>query len=110
MSSGGLTIDPEGLDASGQSLQGVAERFGAALATFQAEIASFGQPWGADDIGSLIGAAHDEVSAAAYECYQGVIDEMAAAGADLSGMAATYQALEDAIGQHMDTLRSGLDS
>jgi hypothetical protein len=59
----GFMIDPERLSASGAALQSVAARLSAELASFRSELAGFGAPWGSDDIGSLIGAAHDEVSA-----------------------------------------------
>ncbi|GIF12664.1 hypothetical protein [Actinoplanes teichomyceticus] len=108
MSSGGLHIAPESLQASGRRLGAVAHRFASALTAFQAEIAGFGQPWGSDDIGSLIGAAHEEVSSFAYECYQSALGEIAAAGADLSGMALAYSAAEEAIEQRLQTLRAEL--
>ncbi|GAA2713395.1 hypothetical protein [Actinoplanes palleronii] len=74
VTSGGVHVTPDSLDASGQHLAAVAERFASALTAFQAEIAGYGQPWGADDIGSLIGAAHDEVASFAFESYQDARD------------------------------------
>ena len=108
MSSGGVDITPESLEHSGQHLEGVAERLASALTAFQAEIAGFGRPWGEDDIGQLIGVAHDEVSTIAFECYQDALDEIAAAGVDLSGMAHLYAAAEEAISQQMSSLREAL--
>lgn len=108
MSSGGVEVSPDSLEYSGQRLGTVAERFAAALNAFQSEIAGFGRPWGEDDIGQLIGAAHDEVSAFAFECYQGALDEIAAAGADLSGMAQLYTTAEEAIVQRMSSLKEAL--
>jgi hypothetical protein len=49
-------------------------RFTQALSAFQAELEGYGRPWGEDDIGSLIGAAHDEVSAWAFDCYQSALE------------------------------------
>jgi hypothetical protein len=86
----GFMIDPERLSASGAALQSVASRLAAELAAFQTELAGFGAPWGSDDIGSLIGAAHDEVSSWAFECYQDALDEMASAGADVVDISARY--------------------
>ncbi|WP_018785764.1 hypothetical protein [Micromonospora sp. CNB394] len=100
-----VEVDPERLGASGSALDGVATRFGAALTAFRAELAGFGRPWGSDDIGSLIGAAHDEVSAFAFECFDSALDEIAAAGADLGGMAVRYAETEAAITRNLDGLR-----
>jgi hypothetical protein len=86
----GFMIDPDRLSASGAALQGVASRLSSELASFQSELAGFGAPWGTDDIGSLIGAAHDEVSSWAFECYQDALDEMASAGADVVDIGAQY--------------------
>jgi len=63
----GFMVDPERLSASGSALQRVASRLSSELASFRSELAGFGAPWGSDDIGSLIGAAHDEVSSWAFE-------------------------------------------
>lgn len=108
MSSGGVHVTPESLDESGRQLGSVAERFASALAEFQSEIAGFGRPWGEDDIGQLIGVAHDEVSAFAFECYQDALNEIAAAGVDLSGMAQLYAAAEEAILARMSALGEAL--
>ncbi|MEU1842324.1 hypothetical protein [Micromonospora sediminicola] len=104
-----VEIDPDGLGASGQALGVVATRFGQALTAFQAELAAFGRPWGSDDIGSLIGAAHDEVSAFAFECFDGALDEISAAGADLGDMAIRYAETEAAIERRFDGLRRALE-
>ncbi|MCP3783475.1 hypothetical protein NLX85_08875 [Micromonospora sp. A3M-1-15] len=103
-----IEVDPEGLGGSGRALGDVATRFGQAMTAFQAELAAFGRPWGSDDIGSLIGAAHDEVSAFAFECFDTALEEIAAAGSDLTGMAVRYAEIEAAIKQGFDGLRQGL--
>ncbi|WP_262287454.1 hypothetical protein [Micromonospora sp. MA102] len=103
-----IEVDPDGLDGSGRALGDVATRFSEALTAFQAELAAFGRPWGSDDIGSLIGAAHDEVSAFAFECFDTALQEIAAAGTDLTGMAARYAEIEASITQGFDGLRQAL--
>lgn len=104
----GLQVDPEGLSGSGRALESVASRFTEALTAFRAELEGFGRPWGSDDIGSLIGAAHDEVSAFAFECFDGALAEIAAAGVDLSAMGERYAGIEAAIRQGFDGLQQGL--
>ncbi|MEV4622708.1 hypothetical protein AB0J74_28845 [Asanoa sp. NPDC049573] len=97
MSSQGFSVDPHSLDASGVELSRVAGEFASALRAFQAELSGFGAPWGADEIGSLIGAAHEEVAEWAFECFAAAADEVEAAGFDLGGMAAGYREVEDRI-------------
>ncbi|MFI2709242.1 hypothetical protein ACH495_03795 [Micromonospora sp. NPDC018662] len=103
-----VEVDPDGLGASGLALGGVATRFGQALTAFRAELAGFGRPWGSDDIGSLIGAAHDEVSAFAFECFGTALAEISAAGADLGEMATRYAETEAAITRGFDGMRRAL--
>src|SRR5262245_14634521 len=103
----GIQIHPDGLIESGKSLEGVAARFVEALSAFQAELEGFGRPWGEDDIGSLIGAAHDEVSAWAFECYTSALEEIAGAGADLSGMGERYAEVETSIRKRFDGMQQG---
>jgi hypothetical protein len=93
----GFRIGPERLWVSGSALESVASRLSSELASFQSELFGFGAPWGGDDIGSLIGAAHDEVSSWAFECYQDALDEMAAAGADVVDIGKRYAEVDENV-------------
>jgi hypothetical protein len=93
----GFMIDPERLSASGSALQSVASRLSAELASFQSELAGYDGPWGSDEIGSLIGAAHDEVSSWAFECYQDALDELASAGADVVNISTQYTEVDENV-------------
>jgi hypothetical protein len=73
------------IDSSG--LSGMLAEVLSALGRLQAQPGSpeeqespTGTGWGAD---GGIGAAHDEVSSYAFECYQDALDEIAAAGIDV---------------------------
>jgi hypothetical protein len=101
----GFRVEPAQLLASGSALQSVASRLSAELASFQSELSGFGAPWGSDDIGSLIGAAHDEVSSWAFECYQDALDEMAEAGADVVDMSAHYTEVDENVSRRFRGLR-----
>ncbi|GIF73265.1 PE domain-containing protein [Asanoa siamensis] len=97
MSSPGFHVDPAALGISGQELSRVAGEFFAALRAFEAELAGFGAPWGADEIGALIGAAHEEVASFAFECFAAAADEVDAAGFDLGDMASSYREVEERV-------------
>jgi hypothetical protein len=101
-------MDPGRLSASGSALQSVAARLSSELASFRSELAGFGAPWGSDDIGSVIGAAHDEVSSWAFECYQDALDEMAAAGADVVDISAEHIEVDEKAGQRFRQLLTEL--
>ena len=104
----GFMIDPERLSASGSALQSVASRLSAELTSFQSELAGFGAPWGSDDIGSLIGAAHDEVSSWAFECYQDALEELASAGADVVDISGQYMQADENAGRRFRGLLTAL--
>ena len=93
----GFRVDPARLSESGAALQGVASRLSSELASFRSELAGFGTPWGSDDIGSLIGAAHEEVASWAFECYRDALDEVASAGADVVDISARYTEVDENI-------------
>ena len=105
----GFEVDPERLSAAGAALRTVASRLSGELSAFQAELAGFGAPWGSDDIGSLIGAAHDEVSSYAFECYQDALDEIAAAGADVVDIGMTYADVDEGVGRRFGRLLGELE-
>ncbi|MFX0593172.1 hypothetical protein [Melissospora conviva] len=102
-------MDPDSLRTSGQQLEAITARFSAELSSFRAQLSSFGEPWGHDDIGSLIGVAHEEVSSYAFECYQSALDEITFAGEDLGTMGDLYDAAESAITERLASLRNVLE-
>jgi hypothetical protein len=106
----GFRVSPKGLTSSGDQLSRLAGQLEQVLTGFEADLAGFGRPWGDDDLGSLIGAAHDEVSAWAFECYRSGLEEIAAAGADLGLMGSTHAAADEAVGRDVEGLQAGLDS
>jgi len=107
MTGPGFRVDPGGLASSGAGLESVAAEFMTAVTAFQAQLEGFGRPWGNDDIGSLIGVAHDEVSAFAFECFSTAMEEIGAAGLDLSGMAEQYREIEERIRGVFDSFAPG---
>ena len=60
-------VDPDGLRGAGTDLQDISDRFLTELRAFLGDLQGFGAPWGNDDIGSLIGAACEEVTAYAAD-------------------------------------------
>jgi hypothetical protein len=101
MASDGIQIDSAALKGAGGQLQQVADRFIAEFDRFAAEMAGYGAPWGGDDIGSLIGAAYQEVSSYAFECFGEAIEELGVVGADLDGMGQRYEQVETAIAEDL---------
>lgn len=89
-----LDIDSAALRYSGSGVRTTAEDMAQRFTAFQAELSSYGQPWGNDDLGSLIGMAYEVVMEAAMECITDNLGGLAEDGAGLLGMADNYDAVE----------------
>lgn len=103
-----LDIDPEGLDGSGSRIEGVSERFNAAIEAFSAKIEGFGDACGGDEIGGLIGDAHQAVLEWAKECFLEASGSIADAGYDIRDFAAQHLAADDEVAQIFTQLESEL--
>ncbi|MEU1588033.1 hypothetical protein [Micromonospora sp. NPDC005710] len=90
----GFEVRPEALRAGGEQVIGAAERFTGQLESFEAQMAAYGEPWGGDDIGSLIGVVYSGVSAWVLDCIGVAAEEIGAAGSDLTAMAESYESVE----------------
>lgn len=98
----GIHVVPDTLTGSAKLLRDAGTDFGEKLAAFQAELAAFGEPWGGDDLGSLVGIAYGVVSEFAFECYSEALEELDLAGGDVDVMADRYRAVESAAAEHFD--------
>lgn len=101
---GGISIDTESLDRCGKDLENVAADFSSRLQRFQEDLFSFEAPWGHDEIGMLIGAAHEEVLEFAMDCFYDSMDAIQEAGVDLELAAEIYSELEDSLKTMFDQM------
>ncbi|TMQ94238.1 hypothetical protein ETD83_24105 [Actinomadura soli] len=90
----GYEVDPEGIRRSGLGIGSSAQRLKADWEAFQAELAGFGEPWGTDDIGSLIGGCYQAIYEAAADCYNDNIEAMTEDGDTVQSVAANHLAAE----------------
>jgi hypothetical protein len=80
-----VDVDSESLRHGKINIGQSAQDTDAALAAFIAELESHGEPWGNDDLGSMIGLSYQGIFAAAMECFNSnldVIDDYAASLGD----------------------------
>mgnify|MGYP001486715309 CR=1 FL=1 len=105
----GREIDLDSLRTAGAALQDVSGRFFDELQALVADLSAFGSPWGGDEIGSLIGAACEEVTSYAIECFSEAIEELGIVGVDLSQMAHLYEQNEIRLADQFTELNRGLE-
>jgi hypothetical protein len=72
-----ITIYPESLRTAADAIGATADRFNTDLVVLIEDLAGFGEPWGADDIGTLIGQAYVGIREMALACYESNVDELA---------------------------------
>ncbi|HEY8454515.1 MAG TPA: hypothetical protein VIL34_02890 [Actinopolymorphaceae bacterium] len=103
-------VSPSQLDKAGQDLGAVAERLSAELQSTMNELASFGDPWGGDEIGMLIGVTHQVVSELAFEKLGQLCDDLGLDSEALRSMAKAYQEAEEFASQLLEQIGKGLES
>lgn len=95
-------LDTSGLRCSGDRLAGLGEAFEAAIDRFRERVREHGEPWGDDELGSLIGDAFPTVGEWVLDCCLAVADEFQLSGDDLAAMADSYALppLDEPYGLH----------
>ncbi|SCF08801.1 hypothetical protein GA0070607_5375 [Micromonospora coriariae] len=108
MSGNGFEVEPQTMRDAGATVSDLAGRFLDELDGFEAQMTGYGEPWGADDIGSLIGVAYTEVAAYVFDCLGLAAEEIGSAGGDLSSMADAYDRVDEDGAGTMRSLAGGL--
>jgi len=108
MTADGFRVDPPSIRAGGAGITSAGGRLRQRVAAFQQELAGFGEPWGTDELGALIGSCYQAISDLAMEVYQDNIDELEAYGEDVGAMADTYDEAEQAAEDGVRAIQDGL--
>ncbi|REE97123.1 WXG100 family type VII secretion target [Thermomonospora umbrina] len=95
MGFGELQVDPGDIRKAAGELGKVIDKLDQDLTTLESDLAGFGEPWGGDDIGMLIGMCYQGIHDLAMECFAGNLDELEAIAEDLEKMADNYQGSEE---------------
>ncbi|MDM4784517.1 hypothetical protein [Micromonospora sp. b486] len=108
MSGGGFEVHPPLIRAAGRGVTDLAKRFNGELEAFEARMRGYGEPWGADDIGSLIASPTPRWRTTSSNCVGMAADEFTSAGADITGMADAYERVDEDGAGTMRSLAGGL--
>lgn len=90
---GGERVDVSwtSLQQAADDLDKVAHRLGRELRFVQDELAGYGEPWGGDELGMLIGVTHEVVSELAFDKLGELQEDLASHAEALDGVARTYR-------------------
>jgi len=91
---GQMDVDPERIRSAGSGIRSSAEQLKSEWTSFQGELASYGQPWGNDDLGSLIGMCYQAIVEVAQECYEENTGDIGDHAEGVHAMATNYQETE----------------
>jgi hypothetical protein len=89
-------VDPDGIGESGAGIGSAADQAKSHIHALQSDLAQYGEPWGNDDVGSLIGMCYDVIAGLAMDSYQTNIDGLARFAEGVKSMADSYRQAEDA--------------
>jgi len=99
-----VEIHPEHLVACGTRIRSAAQVSHGLNVSVQQQLASYGQPWGDDAVGSLMGLCYQVVAGAASESFASNAAAMHDHGARLQAMARTWQQTEDSNAAKVNTI------
>ncbi len=66
----GFEIRPDSLRGSAEGIDQSVDRLAEAIEQFEARLQAFGDPWGGDEIGSLIGELYGLIHDMALTCFE----------------------------------------
>lgn len=92
----GIEVDLDALRAAADSLAATGQQLGAEVSGLESTVNGAGNPWGADEAGSLFGAAYVEVLTHALDVYRSMADQLLEAAANLDQGADAHEATENA--------------
>lgn len=105
----GFRVDPDRLAAAADALNTVADRLVGEIQQLQGQLSGYGEPWGGDEIGMLIGATYDAVTEYTFDTLDEVIEDLYGDVDGLYRMAGIYQRAEDSTTDDFDQLGGQLE-
>jgi hypothetical protein len=106
--SGSVDINTDVMRKAGQGLNQVQQQLDGEIDKLEKELESYGDAWGDDDIGQLIGVAYQEVVHWAFDCLKDVVNELCKSGEDLISQASQWEQKEQELTKNFDQLLSAI--
>lgn len=104
--SAGFRVDPDDLRSASAGIGSCAERLADAVQRLQVTVTS-GNPWGADEPGSVFGAAYGAVLGHALEVYASHVGQLGSAAERLGVWAGTVQDADAAAARSANAITRG---
>jgi hypothetical protein len=88
------TVTPEAMRADGQALSRLADEMGSGLYGLQSTVQGDGDPWGADEQGTVFGQVYQLVLGRAFGAIRSHVQQVGYAGQALVAQASGYDQVE----------------
>jgi hypothetical protein len=105
MGNGNLDVDPESIRRGGNGIRSTAHQIQAEWEALQAKLAGYGEPWGQDMLGMLIGGCYLAINEVITECIQENVNGLQDHAEGTTVMAANYLQAEDASAIEVNRVR-----
>jgi uncharacterized protein YukE len=103
-----LEVDPDSYRRAKLNIGQSNEDTDAALSTFVSELESYGEPWGNDDLGSLIGMSYQGIFAVAMDCFATNLDVIDNYAERLGNAADDYERTDQASAEPFQKTQASL--
>lgn len=103
-----MHVTPETMQADGQQLGSIAQQMNSGLGDLANTVQGAGNPWGADEQGSVFGQLYQVVLGKAFQSITSHVQQVDYAGRALSAQAEGYNQIETGTTQQLDTLRAAM--
>ena len=90
-----LSVDADSIERAATELQTVADDLDGIVGPFAQALSQYGDPWGMDMLGMLIGGGYVAIEQLAFETLDSIVDCFDADAEGLTSMAASYRDVED---------------
>lgn len=104
----GLDIAPESMHKSAADMDAVKDQIQALIDAFNGKVGEYADAFGGDEIGSLLGIAHEACTGALNECFTSNIEELQQFGQNIREMADGHAANDEEIGKIFEQLQGEL--
>jgi hypothetical protein len=104
----GFEVEPAAMRGNAEGLDDVVDDFAESLARFENTINGFGEPWGADDIGTLIGELYLGIHDLAMSCFESNGEVLGQFADGLHTMADNFERAEQDIATGLQRIQNQL--
>ena len=105
MGEGNLNVDAESIRRGGEGIRSTAHQVRAEWQALQAKLSGYGEPWGQDMIGMLIGGCYMAIYELTAECIEQNVTGLEDHAEGATVMASNYLQAEDASAIEVNRVR-----